>query len=483
MKFLRAFVPVALMTLATLAGAQAWTPLTHAPSFGASNALLLTDGTVMVQDSANTNPNHWWRLKPDNTGSYVNGTWSQLASLPSGYDPLYYASAVLPDGRVVIVGGEYNFGSLIENTAAAIYDPSSNAWTSFSGPGTWSQIGDAQSAVLPNGTFMLGNCCNSQQALLNASNLTWTITGSGKADRNSEEGWTALPNNTSNPHNGGVLTIDVTSAGNAEIYDFNTGAWTSISGPPVSLAACSEIGPAVLRPDGSVFATGATNNTAIYNSSANTWHAGPNFPPGLGVVDGPAALLPNGKVLVQAAPIGSCGTFPAGSKFFEFDGTSLNAVANPPRASVDPSFVGRMLILPTGQILFTDGSTDVEVYTPSGTFNIVWQPTINSSPSNITIGATWYQILGTQLNGLSQGAAYGDDAQSATNYPLVRIKNNATGHVFYAFTHNHSTMGVATGGVQVSTLFDPPLNLERGPSTLVVVANGIPSAPVAINVF
>ena len=50
----------------------------------------------------------WWKLTPDEFGSYVNGTWTQLASLPDGYSPLYYASAVLPDGRVIIEGGEYN---------------------------------------------------------------------------------------------------------------------------------------------------------------------------------------------------------------------------------------------------------------------------------------------------------------------------------------------------------------------------------------
>ncbi|MGC2694612.1 MAG: hypothetical protein WA738_02365 [Candidatus Angelobacter sp.] len=479
MKSLRAFVPVALLTLATLAGAQAWTPLTHQPTFGAGTALLLTDGTVMVQDSAFTNPNHWWRLKPDSSGSYINGTWSQLTSLPSGYDPLYYASAVLADGRVVIVGGEYNFGNFAETNMAAIYDPQSNAWTSFSGP--WSQVGDAQSAVLPNGTFMLGNCCNNQQALLNASTLAWTIVGLGKADVNSEEGWTLLP---ANVDDGGVFTIDVSNPNHVEIYDPVSQNWSTTGNtPPAPLVGCSEIGPAVLRPDGTIFATGATSNTAIYNTFANTWRAGPGFTGGLGVVDGPAALLPNGNVLVDAAPIGACGTFPAGSKFFEFDGTRLNAVANPPRANADPSFVGRMLVLPTGQVLFTDGSGDVEIYTSTGTFNFVWRPTINSYPSNITIGASWYQILGTQLNGLSQGAMYGDDAQSATNYPLVRITNNATGHVFYAFTHNHSTMAVQTGGVQVSTLFDPPLNMERGLSTLVVVTNGIPSTPVTVNVF
>jgi hypothetical protein len=82
---------------------------------------------------------------------------------------------------------------------------------------------------------------------------------------------------------------------------------------------------------------------------------------------------------------------------------------------------------------------------------------------------------------MSQGAAYGDDQQSATNYPLVRITNNATGHVFYSRTHDHSSMGVASGAF-VSTHFDVPTTQEHGPSQLVVVANGIPSAAVAVTV-
>jgi hypothetical protein len=501
MKTVRALVIelVALLMLAALAGAQTWTPLTHQPSFHASTALLLTDGTVMVHQSDGSvagSTGNWWRLKPDNTGSYINGTWSQLASMPFGYTPLFFASAVLADGRVVVEGGEYNGtapGSG-ETSMGAIYDPSTNSWTSISPPPGWSHIGDAQSVVLGNGTFMLGNCgftgsiCTPnqfQQALLTASNLTWSITGTNKADQNSEEGWTLLPGDPSGPNypnNGKVLTVDVWNGTQSELYDPNTGSWSLAGSTPVTLVACNEIGPAVLRPDGTVFVTGATGNTAIYNSNpfSTGWRAGPTFPPGLGVPDGPAALLPNGKVLVQAGPNNPC--YSAGSKFYEFDGTTLTHVADPPRASVDPSFVGRMLVLPTGQILFTDYSQDVEVYTPSGTYNFVWQPTINTYPGNITLGASWYQITGTQLNGLSQGAMYGDDAQSATNYPLVRITNYTTGHVFYMFTHNHSSMGVATAGVNVSTLFDPPLNMERGWSYLVVVANGIPSAPVNLNV-
>jgi hypothetical protein len=64
----------------------------------------------------------------------------------------------------------------------------------------------------------------------------------------------------------------------------------------------------------------------------------------------------------------------------------------------------------------------------------------------------------------------------------VRITNNATNHVSYARTHDHSTMGVATGSAVVSTTFDVPDALELGASTLVVVANGIPSAPSDLTV-
>jgi hypothetical protein len=137
------------------------------------------------------------------------------------------------------------------------------------------------------------------------------------------------------------------------------------------------------------------------------------------------------------------------------------------------------MVLPTGQVIVA-GST-VQLYNSTGTFNPSWAPTIKTVPTTVTHGMT-YQISGTQFNGLSQAAAFGDEFQTATNYPLVRITNNSTGHVVYAKTHDHSTMGVATGSKIVSTNFDVPTGIETGASTLVVVANGIPSAAVNITV-
>jgi hypothetical protein len=132
-------------------------------------------------------------------------------------------------------------------------------------------------------------------------------------------------------------------------------------------------------------------------------------------------------------------------------------------------------------VIVANGST-VRLYTPSNTTYLpLWAPTITVYPVNVTRGST-YQIFGTQFNGLSQAAAFGDELETATNYPLVRITNQSSGHVFYARTHNHSTMAVATGNTKVSTNFDVPAGTEIGSSFLQVVANGIPSPAVAITV-
>jgi hypothetical protein len=484
-----------------LAPNSPWQLLTNQPPVldyfdcGPGNPILLTDGTVMLADNGCQD---WWKLTPDEFGSYVNGTWTQLASLPDGYSPLYHSSAVLPDGRLIIEGGEYIFSNGVFHPVwsdqGAIYDPLANTWTLvapppfFGGFGPFPRtIGDAQSVVLFDGTFMQANCCTDQAALLDANTLTWTATGKNKFDINDEEGWTLLPNKK-------VLTVDAyvfqydPTGMNFELYNPASGKWTSPgTGTGVQLwdsaADCggfnvssSEVGPAVLMTDGSVFATGANScgaaHTAIYKGS---WKAGPDFPEDLGIADGPAALEPNGKVLMMASPT----VFNTPSTFFEWDGQNLTTAPPAPNAANDSSFYGNMLVLPTGQILFTDFFF-VSVYNPSGTYNPAWAPGIQSAPASVSPGGS-YVISGHGFNGMSQGAAYGDDQQSATNYPLVRITNNATGHVFYSRTHDHSSMAVAFNGV-VSTHFDVPANQELGPSQLVIVANGIPSAPVAVTV-
>lgn len=460
-----------LLAVFSIGFAQTTQTLLHQPPDGAGIGFLLTDGTVMYQGNSESD---WWKLAPDETGSYVNGTWSRLANLPSGYVPDAFASAVLADGRLVIVGGEYNNGNFTLTNLGAVYDPKANTWTNLPAPTGWTYIGDSPSVVLPNGNFLVGNKLTESMAVLNPKTMTWTVlTTSGKSDFFAEEGWTLMPG-------GSILTMDVKNAPNSERFVMSTKKWATAGSTIVDLHSPSpfgcikygpnlcyfppgEIGPAILRPDGTVFATGSNSSTgsgaghtAIYSPKTG-WTVGPDFPNGDNAGDSFAALLPSGNVLVEG-----------GVTSYEFDGTSLTPTLSTP---------GSLLVLPTGQVL-VGGS---EVYNPTGAPDAAWAPTIAVVPSTLTRGLT-YKITGTQFNGLSQAAAFGDEFETATNYPLVRITNKTTGHVFYAKTHNHSTMGVATGSTLVATHFDVSKTMETGASSLEVVANGIPSVAVSVTV-
>ena len=120
------FATLVLCVAFGAANAQTWTRLTNSPPANAGAALVLTDGTVLVH-SEQSNSSNWYRLTPDINGSYINGTWTQVASMPSGYAPLYFASAVLPDGRVAVEGGEYNNLQASWTKLGAVFDPTVNA--------------------------------------------------------------------------------------------------------------------------------------------------------------------------------------------------------------------------------------------------------------------------------------------------------------------------------------------------------------------
>jgi hypothetical protein len=479
--------------------ASPWTAVTTNPAIGLSNPLLMTDGTVIMH---NQGARDWWQLTPDINGNYATGTWSKFASLPTGYGPLYFGSEVLPDGRVVMNGGEYNLGVADDTTLGAIYYPSFGAWTKVTPPAFMATIGDSSSVVLNNGTYMLADCCAFDPALAGLFNATppftsasWTSTGTNKANGSyNEEGWTVLPN-------GNVMAVDVavSQGQNAEIYSPGTGTWSSGIATGAMLSTCNsgepsacEIGPQVLRPDGTLVAFGGVNEgtdpTAIYNSTTATWAAGPNIPSVSGVpytlADAPGAVEPNGNVLFAAAPSNwtTNASYPSPTHFFELSPTNgITQVADTLFfASTSPSYYYNFLVLPNGQILATDFSSTAEVYTPAGGPNPAWAPVIDTSPTDVTRAHT-YQLTGTQFNGLTHGAAFGDDVQANTNYPIVKIVNTASGHVFYERSSGFNTMSVAPGTTS-TTNFTVSGVTETGPSTLYVIANGISSTSAAVTV-
>ena len=485
-----------------------FTVLGNQPPESGYLTLLLTDGSVMMQSVNDAGV--FYKLTPDSTGGYLNGTWQRLASPPTGYAPFAGAQAVLADGRVLFVGGEYNqnqydlpFDPSGLTNMSAVYDPVADSWTMIAAPPGVAYIGDVPSAVMPDGSFVFGDKLGRDMWRLDPLTLTWSaVSSSGKADDFAEEGWTLLPD-------GDLFTVDVGDVGHAEHYDPGTTQWYSDGDTPDVLSSPSgtpggltygpaphqvvggvsygpgpagiyfppgEIGPAMLLPGGTVFLAGAASDgpahTAIYTPGAapaqpGSFKTGPDFPAGEDAGDTSAALLPSGHVLIAAAS----------GHFYEFDGTAMPVTGALPTDGGNIAYF--VLPLPNGQALVTGGVT--QLYTGAGAAHPAWAPTVSSAPAVVNRGST-YGVSGTQFNGLSQAAAYGDELSAATNYPLVRITNNASGHVVYARTHNHSSMGVATASALVSTSFDVPLSAEPGASSLVVVANGIASAPVSVTV-
>src|SRR5258708_27459059 len=206
--------------------AQNLKTLATQPPDGAGVGFLLTDGSVVFQGDKSFD---WFKLTPDQSGSYAKGTWSQIASLPAGYVPEDFASSVLADGRLVILGGEYINSNFVLSNLGAIYDPVANAWMSLAAPTGWDYIRDSPSVVLPDGQFLVGRKVYMLMAALDPITLRWTAMAStGKSDFNAEEGWTLLPD-------GSVLTFDVKNAPNSERYIPSLAMWVTAGKTKIDL--------------------------------------------------------------------------------------------------------------------------------------------------------------------------------------------------------------------------------------------------------
>ena len=458
----------------TAPAAGTWTQLAAQAPGGSGTMMLLTDGTVMMQGSGVSDS--WYRLTPDASGNYVNGTWSTLAK--SGLPRLYTGNNLLPNGNVFVLGGEYSGANGNKNFANSgeIYNPVTNSWKPIK-DFPQSRFGDDPTVLLPNGKILAGYLSGPQTYLYDPSNDTWTQTGSKlREDRSDEETWVLLPD-------GSVLSYDIFASpsngpGHAQRYIPSTGTWIGAGSVPVSLSSSSvgyEIGPAALLPDGRVFQVGATNKTALYDPATNSWKAGPSLPAGMGADDAPGVVLPDGRFLFAAdTPL-----FKSPTRFFIFDPATDTLSEETPTGTLGTSlqysvaYTGRFLMLPNGHVLFANGGNKLWDYAPTGSFKPSWAPTVSriSSDDGIT-----YTLTGTQLTGLSAGASYGDDAEMDSNYPLVRL-TDPNGVVRYARTFNW-TPGVATGNALTSVQFTLPSNLPKARYTLEVVANGIPSRSI-----
>ena len=447
------------------AGAQTgtWTATTSASDF-LETALLLTDGTVLVHSFGTYTS--WFKLTPDARGNYADGTWTQVASNALG--KLYGQTAVLRDGRVFIGGGEYLSGTATDHNTCEVYNPVTNQWTS--GPDSlYSALGDTGSTILPDGRLLCSNWSNTNTDIYDPTTNSWTNAAPMASNTGDEEGFLALSD-------GSILNAYV--IGQRYLPTQNT--WVATATIPVSLVdGESEIGPPLLLYDGRAWILGATGHTAFFIppttlTGTGSWTAGPDMPGGLSAPDTPACVEVNGKVLCIGTP-----TDFGAANFLEYDPTTniFTSVAAPNGFNAG-SYVARMLALPNGQVLMTAGYQNAWVYTPVGGPKAAWAPTVTSVTAN---GDGTYTVAGTQLNGLTNGGAYGDEANPYTHYPLVYLVDTS-GNVHFARTFSFSQMNPSAPGGQQTAQFTLPSGLPAGSYSLYVNASGISSAAFSYTV-
>ena len=194
----------------------------------AGTMLQLTDGTIMVEGGGQSN--NWYKLTPDATGSYVNGTWTTLASMHASR--LYMASDILPDGRVFVAGGEYSSDGSETNTGE-IYDPATNTWSAIANFPE-SEMGDQISELLPDGTILTGSFSSNTYVYNPATNAWSNGATLINGDSSGEEGWVKLADGStltyqiegSQPQTGARLILGPTRAQDQ---------WVSAGSVPVQL--------------------------------------------------------------------------------------------------------------------------------------------------------------------------------------------------------------------------------------------------------
>ena len=426
---------------------------------GDDPSMLLQGGNILVGDLIN-----------GNTFIYNPGTnsWSQSGSK-------VYPEPSDEEGWAKMAGGKilnYDLFASIETAGsyAETYNPGTGLWSSVS-PSDGSAAGTIPQLSSPSVNYELGPILRLQDGrmfVIGGTQHTALFTPSTTT-------WAAGPD------------IIGTLNGNPSPFGADDAPAAILPNGHVIFAA--DAGPSQFTSSGNITA-GSNIITGIPSTAILQvfWSvSGNGIPTGsyIASVDSPSQvhIAFNATATITGDSIKWGGTHSLPTQLFDFNpATNTISPVSPAIPDGNLPFEGaystRMLILPTGQVLFSDFMSQLWVYTPDGAPNPALRPVVNGVTYN---GGGIFTLTGKQLNGQSAGAAFGDDDQMDSNYPIIRMVN-AAGNVFYARTTNWSSVGVDGGTTPETVNFTLNPLLPPGNYSLIVGGAGISSFPVFINI-
>ena len=287
---------------------------------GTHAAALLQDGTVLVAGGCKAPCDTTTNLTGAELYHPDTGTWTPTGSM---HDPrIQFTMTRLPDGRVLAAGGCHTADCSRVLASAELYDPHTDTWTatgSLHGPRALQAA-----TLLPDGRVLvvggIDSGCNAacspflaRSEIYDPRTGTWTLTGALHQAR-------ARPTATLLPDGrvlvtGGTTNVVRNDSGDplasAEIYNPRAGTW-SVTRPmhqPRSAHA------ATLLPSGLVLVTGGYNDpngavlpAELYHPRTGTWMVTGSLHHTYDYETGEApTLLPNGQVLVAGNAVDDAG--------------------------------------------------------------------------------------------------------------------------------------------------------------------------------
>ncbi len=277
--------------------------------------------------------------------------WTSTGSMAQGRDN--HTATLLPDGKVLVVGGYGNTYSVYSGYLATVevYDPASGTW---SRTGSMSVPRSGHTATpLPGGKVLVAGGYNDNGDLATAEVYdpalgTWSATGSMTSPRSSHTA-TRLADGKVLVAAGRKSPGEIVAT--AEVYDPGSGTWSTTG----SMASLRVDHTATLLPGGKVLVTGGQGGYIVakeelYDPASGTWSL-------TGALASPRAFhtatpLPGGKVLVTGGfrispydPVVKVEVYDPASGTWSETGTLVTARSN---HTATP--------LPDGTVLVTGGS-------------------------------------------------------------------------------------------------------------------------------